>query len=101
VGGLARPVIGIIATVLVLVLPIPLSPDQKQLFLLFALLPPALLNYQMAPQASAQQVSGLVFFGTLMSLAYIVLAMPIIFATASQSGSLTTRMLGQLTGVLP
>lgn len=101
VGGLARPLIGLAATVLVLVLPLPLTPDQKQLFMLFALLPPALLNYQMAPQASAQRVSGLVFFGTLMSLAYIALAMPIIFATTAHSGSLATRLLGQFTGVLP
>jgi predicted permease len=94
-------VIGLAATLMVLVLPLPLTPDQKQLFLLFALLPPALLNYQMAPQASAQRVSGMVFFGTLMSLAYIALAMPVIFASATQSGSLATRLLGQFTGVLP
>ncbi len=96
VGGLARPAIGLIATVVVLVLPIPLTPEQKQLFLLFALLPPALLNYQMAPQSSAQRVSGLVFFGTLTSLVYIAVVMPVIFSTANEPGSLAVRALGYL-----
>lgn len=100
-GGLARPMIGLIATVAVLLLPIPLTPDQKRLFLLFALLPPALLNFQMAPQSSAPKVSGMVFFGTLLSVAYIAVAMPLIFSQGAAAPSLLGRTLHHLTGVVP
>lgn len=81
-GSLARPLIGLTATTIVLLLPIPLTLEQKRLLLLFALLPPALLNFQMAPPTSARRVSGMVFFGTLTSLAYIAVALPLIFPVA-------------------
>jgi predicted permease len=79
-GGVVRPLIGLLATATVLALPIPLTADQQRLFLLFALLPPALLNFQMASPASAPRVSGMVFFGTLLSMAYITAALPVVFA---------------------
>jgi malate permease and related proteins len=85
-GGLVRPAIGLLATVFVLLLPIPLSPDQKRLLLLFALLPPALLNFQMASASSAPRVSGMVFFGTVLSLAYIAMALPLIFPQTPDGG---------------
>jgi len=78
-GGVIRPLIGLIATAAVLALPIPLTADQQRLFLVFALLPPALLNFQMASPTSAPRVSGLVFFGTLLSMAYIAVALPVVF----------------------
>lgn len=81
-GGVFRPLIGLLATVVVLMLPIPLTPDQQRLFLLFALLPPALLNFQMATPSSAPRVSGMVFFGTLLSVGYIAVALPLVFSRA-------------------
>jgi hypothetical protein len=80
-GALLRPALG-----LVLVLPLlwllPLPGDQPALLVLFALLPPAVLNYLFAERYGQQPqvVAAIVIWGNLASLVVIPLALAVLLA---------------------
>ena len=75
-GAIVCPAAGLLAAWPALAL-LPLAPEQRGLLLVFAALPPAVLNYLQAEryQRSPQQVASIVLFGNLASLAIVPFVM--------------------------
>jgi predicted permease len=74
--GLARPMIGLFLAALCLWL-LPLSPEQAAMLVVFASLPPAVLNFVFAETYGQEphRVASIVMIGNLMSLIFVPLAL--------------------------
>lgn len=75
-AGAARPVIGLLLAALCLWL-LPLPPEQAAMLVVFASLPPAVLNFVFAETygQEPQRVASIVMIGNLMSLIFVPLAL--------------------------
>jgi predicted permease len=69
IGAFARPFVGVLAAVIVMLF-VPLGAEQKAQFLLFSALPPAVLNYIFAEKYAQQptEVAAMVVLGNALSI---------------------------------
>ncbi len=75
-GGVTRPLVGLIVAYIAILL-LPLSPFEQKLLILFAAMPPAVLNYLIADQysQSPDSVASIVIFGNAISILVLVLVL--------------------------
>lgn len=75
-GGVTRPLVGLIVAYIAILL-LPLSPFEQKLLILFAAMPPAVLNYLIADQysQSADSVASIVIIGNAISILVLVLVL--------------------------
>ena len=75
-AGVARPAVGLVAAALV-ILVLPLDDFEQKLLLLFAAMPPAVLNYMFAEQygQSPQAVGAMVIVGNALSVGVLTLVL--------------------------
>ncbi len=78
-GGLVRPLVGLLAALIAIKF-LPLDPFQQKLLLLFAAMPPAVLNYLFADQysQSPQSVASVVIIGNAMSIVILTVVLALI-----------------------
>ena len=78
-GGLVRPIAGLLAALIAIKL-LPIDPFQQKLLLLFAAMPPAVLNYLFADQyaQSPESVASIVIIGNALSVGVLSVVLAII-----------------------
>lgn len=78
-GAVARPVIGLALSALLVWL-VPLPPQERALLIVFGALPPAVLNYMFAEryQQEPGKVASMVLIGNVLAVAFLPLALAIV-----------------------
>lgn len=78
-GAVARPVIGLALSALLVWL-VPLPPQERALLIVFGALPPAVLNYMFAEryQQEPDKVASMVLIGNVLAVAFLPLALAIV-----------------------
>lgn len=78
-GAVARPVIGLALSALLVWL-VPLPPQEHALLIVFGALPPAVLNYMFAEryQQEPGKVASMVLIGNVLAVAFLPLALAIV-----------------------
>ncbi|NML26567.1 AEC family transporter [Zoogloea dura] len=78
-GAVARPVIGLVLSALLVWL-VPLPPQERALLVVFGALPPAVLNYMFAEryQQEPDKVASMVLIGNVLAVAFLPLALAMV-----------------------